>query len=267
MTRALRKDRFRCFEFKRYAMLLILLVAPSTTIADWPYHGQWGNFRVHADLPLATVSPMFEDLLTLSREVQQRLHVGPSTEMIDVYLFAQRETYRQYMRYYFPTVGFREAMFVKSNSPGNVFAYAGQQLEVDLRHECTHAILHSMLPMVPWWLDEGLAVYFELPAAQRAFDNPYLASVRRQAMMRITPSLTRLESLEDLSQMGVREYREAWAWVHFLLHGPEAARRTLLEYFDDLAHHRPPTPISKRLQQAMPEAPRQMASHFRSWRR
>jgi hypothetical protein len=43
-----------------------------------------------------------------------------------------------------------------------VFAYRGEDFETDLRHECTHALLNAALPVVPLWLDEGLAEYFEV---------------------------------------------------------------------------------------------------------
>ena len=235
--------------------------------AQWPNRMQIARFQVHADFPLQPLRPLFEELAALQLEIQRRLHIGPSVESIDVYLFARRDNYAQYMRYYFPGVGVREAMFVKSNSPGNVFAYAGPNLAVDLRHECTHAILHSTLPMVPLWLDEGLAEYYEVAATQRAFDNPHAASVRRNATIRMTPSIERLESLRELSQMGPKEYRDAWAWVHFMLHGAEPAQLALLQYFDDVELHRPPGVLSERLQRQLGNPEKAMASHFRSWKR
>jgi hypothetical protein len=257
----------RCLAPPPLLSLLMLAFACSPAAAQWPHRMQTGSFNIHADFPLAQLHPLFTELATLQAEIQRRLHVGPSVEPIDVYLFASRDNYRQYMRYYFPGVGIREAMFVKSNSPGNVFTHAGPNLQVDLRHECTHAILHSMLPMVPLWLDEGLAEYFEVPAEQRAFDNPYLATVRRNALIRLAPSMRRLESLGDLSEMGPKEYRDAWAWVHFMMHGPEPAQIALLEYFDDLENHRPPTVLSERLEQNLNDPPREFVSHFRKWKR
>jgi hypothetical protein len=247
--------------------MLVLAIMCHRAEGQWPQRMKIGSFNIHADFPLGQLRPLFAELDAMQEEIQRCLHVGPSVERIDVYLFGARDNYRQYMRYYFPGVGIREAMFVKSNSPGNVFAYAGPNLQIDLRHECTHAILHSMLPMVPLWLDEGLAEYFEVPAAQRAFDNPYLATVRRNALVRLIPSMQRLESLGDLSEMGPKEYRDAWAWVHFMIHGPEQARLALLEYFDDVEHHRPPAALSERLQRNLGDPSREFVSHFRKWKR
>ncbi len=251
--------------------MAVLLIAgcfsQSDALAQWPYQMSIGPFRVQADFPIDHLRPLLQEIAALQHEIQQRFHVGTSVENIDVYLFGDRGNYQQYMRYYFPNIGIREAMYVKASGPGNVFACSGRNLHIDLRHECTHAILHAILPMVPLWLDEGLAEYFEVPADQRAFDNPYLSTIRRYAAIRRVPSLAQLESLADLGQMGPKEYRDTWAWAHFLIHGPEPARRALLEYFDDVEHHRPPKPISERLQARFEHPDREFAAHFRRWRR
>ena len=55
---------------------------------------------------------------------------------------------------------------MKGRGPGKVFAYKSKALPVDVRHEGTHGLLHAALPMVPLWLDEGLAEYFEVPGRQ-----------------------------------------------------------------------------------------------------
>ena len=52
-----------------------------------------------------------------------------------------------------------------------------RELAVDLRHETTHAVLHGLLPMVPLWLDEGLAEYFEAPEANRLQRHPHFKAV------------------------------------------------------------------------------------------
>ena len=77
------------------------------------------------------------------------------------------------MNQWYPRVPYRRALFVKSGSRGRVFAYEHEDLAVDVRHESTHALLHASLPMVPLWLDEGLAEYFEVAESQRAFDHPH----------------------------------------------------------------------------------------------
>ena len=191
----------------------------------WHYTTTRESFVFQADFPLDPNQEVVDQLVQLRSELARQLKVQPCQERIDVYLFGDREVYEMYMRRYFPGVIPRRAMFIKANSPGNVFAYISPQFDVDLRHESTHALLHATLPMVPLWLDEGLAEYFELKAELRADDNPYLKLLRRSLRWKRPPSIQELETYTQLEQMGPQEYQDAWAWVHFMLHGPPAANR------------------------------------------
>jgi hypothetical protein len=76
-----------------------------------------------------------------------------------------------------------------------------------------------------------------------------------------------LENLRKLDEMGQREYRDAWAWVHFMLHGPFEARQALVEHLSDLERQVPPVPLSQRLGQHLPNLERQFTEHFRAWSR
>ena len=224
---------------------------------------RYGPFVVHADFDCRPLAPLFGEIVAMQRAMQAQLGVGVAREHIDLYLFARRATYLAYMRRYFPGIVPRQAMFVKSNSPGNVFAHASADFAVDLRHECTHALLHACLPMVPLWLDEGLAEYYELPVSQREHGNPYWKTVKRNLYWRRPTSLTQLESIRQLEQMGADEYRDAWSWVHFMLHGPPEARAALTSYLAEIANHAPPQPLSARLDASLPQAERIYLRHFR----
>ena len=48
------------------------------------------------------------------------------------------------------------------------------------------------------------------------------------------PDLARLESLKSVREMTPRDYRESWAWVHFLLNEPGPGKADLLAYLADL---------------------------------
>ena len=56
-----------------------------------------------------------------------------------------------------------------------------------------------------------------------------------------------LEELTDVNQLGRREYREAWAWVHFCLEGPAEARQELQSYLHDLAQQNATESFGRRL--------------------
>jgi hypothetical protein len=222
-------------------------------------------FVFHSDFPLDRHQSLLGQMTQLQDDVILALGRAPAREPIDVYLFASHQTYRLYIKRYFPGAPERRAMFIKSQSPGNVFAYYNSQLPVDLRHECTHALLHASLPFVPLWLDEGLAEYFEVPPEDRPFNHPHFESIRRHVRWRKPASIAKLERLHDLQQMGQHEYRDAWAWIHFMLHGPSEARGELIRFLDDLERHVPPGRLSERLARRLPDVNKQFIHHFRTW--
>jgi hypothetical protein len=77
-----------------------------------------------------------------------------------------------------------------------------------------------------------------------------------------SPRLERLEALTRVEQMGRDEYREAWAWVHFLLHGPPEAQQELVRYLQELASGPAPGPLSVRLRRRWPDLERRLVEHF-----
>jgi hypothetical protein len=149
---------------------------------------------------------------------------------------------------------------------GIVLAYRSRQFEIDVRHECTHALLHAALPDVPLWLDEGLAEYFELAASKRACDNPYLDNLRWSVRLGKIPRLESLERKRDLSEMRRTEYRDAWAWVHFMLVGSKEAHTELVDFLEDIRTGTPSGSFSERLERRLPEPHRHLAAHLLRWK-
>ena len=231
----------------------------------WADYRASGPFQCRADFPLTPYEDLFGELADLQQELTRTLGVAPAREPVEVYLFRDRATHQAFMQQWYPRIPYRRALFVKSGSRGRVFAYEHEELDVDVRHESTHALLHASLPMVPLWLDEGLAEYFELPQADRAFHHPHLSTLRWNLRLGILPSLATLEQREDLSEMGGLEYRFSWAWVHFMLHGPTPAHRALVQFLRDISLRRPPGLLSERLTHSLSEADRQLVQHFKHW--
>ena len=234
-----------------------------TARPEWPSTARLGDFSIHADFPLRRYDRLIRELPTLRSDIVENLNLEDEHESIDIYPFSSARGYRAYMARYFPEISPRRAMFVKANSPGNVFAYISSELDVDLRHESTHATLHSVLPMVPLWLDEGLAEYFEVGNSARVFGHSHLQALRRNGLRQNAPSLARLERLAKLEQMGPSEYREAWAWVHFMLHGSPIARSELRQFLHDI--QAPPGKLSSRLASQVPNLDAEFVAHFRHW--
>ena len=156
--------------------LLVWLAAhsPSTDAAAGPNQLTAGRLTVRADFSLDGYAARVREIADLDRELHRTLGIPGSRQPIDIQVFGSKQAYAEHLRRHLPKVPYRRALYVQQADRGSVLVYRHPDLATDLRHECTHAILHTSLPSVPLWLDEGLAEYFELPADQRAFDNPHL---------------------------------------------------------------------------------------------
>ena len=106
-----------------------------------------------------------------------------------------------------------------------------------------------------------------MPPHKRAHGNQYLVPLKWSARRGDVPSLADLEKLTEMQQMDLREYRHAWAWVHFMLHGSAAAREELLAFLGDLAQDKPPGRLSQRLADRIDNPYDAAAAHFRNWSR
>lgn len=240
---------------------------PCLAAPHWIDHRAHGAFQVQATFPLGRFTPLFQELSALEVELQRTLAVPPTRQRVDVYLLENQQSHKELLGGLYPRVPYRRALYVQRAGRGSVYAYRHAELAIDLRHECTHALLHANLPMVPLWLDEGLAEYFEMSAAERSFGHPHAAKLRWNLRLGMVRSVKSLESCRDLSDMGAVEYRFAWAWVHFMLHGPLPAHRALVHYLGDIRQGNPPGKLSERLYEAVPNLQKQYARHFKNWRR
>lgn len=253
----------------RAAVLAVSLIPAVARGADdgWTDTRVAKPFVCRANFRLGSLERLVEELAELQNDLVRYLGIRPSSETIELYLFQDESSYRAYISRYLPQVPYRRALYVKIGEHGMVFAFQSREFAVDLRHECTHALLHASLPMVPLWLDEGLAEYFEVSAVDRPFGNPHLTSIRWLAPFGLNSRLESLEKKTDLNQMGSAEYRSAWAWVHFMLQGPYPAHDELVRYLGDIQNQAPPGLLSQRLHQRIPELERAFAAHFQSWKR
>jgi hypothetical protein len=243
--------------------------ASSADYVKWTDARQIGPFNIQATFPLAKYEKLFNELPDLQRELVRTLGIRPASTPIYVYLFSDEEQYRAYVQRHFPQVPYRPALFVLENGQPGVYTFEKIDLDIDLRHECTHAMLHASLPVVPLWLDEGIAKYFEVPAAQRAFDHPYFDDPKWKWTLRLgmVRSIESLEQRDDLVEMDAADYRYSWAWVHFMMHGPEAAHQVLVNYLACHEQSTPPGKFSVHLAEAVPNASDKLIRHFKHWQK
>lgn len=250
------------------AFAVILTFSYQSALGQWAETRQIGIFQLRSEFRLGDEAgqQLLNEMARLQADIEEMLNLKAGSRPVEVNLFRTKLSYMSYLRPRVPEGVFRPALFVRGDDMGRVYVYRRWGFEQDVRHECTHAVLHNALPYVPLWLDEGLAEYFEVPSEQRASGNPHLSDLKRRILFGWRPNLKRLETLGSLTEMGAGEYRESWAWAHFLLHGPPEARQVLSDYLHDIEHGKLAGKLSDRLVIHVTDADKQLLSHIRHWR-
>jgi hypothetical protein len=213
-----------------------------------------GQFVFLSDFEIPRSQPIFKEIGSLREQVQKELQLPPaSSALIFVYIFEDRDHFENFMKAKYPELPRRRAFFVaQPRRLGGaedllVYTYWGDRIQQDLRHELTHALLHSVLKDVPLWLDEGLAEYFEVPAGWKGVNYQHVEQLLRGPEGAVKLDLERLEPLTKLHQMTPGEYREAWAWVHWMLRGNPQARKEVIAYLHELRTNPTPGALLPRL--------------------
>ena len=234
--------------------------------------GQY-SFRVApyvflSDFEIRKDQPLFVELAQLRDQVYKELLLPAGTAVVQVYLFENKETYTAYMNVRHKDLPPRRAFFIAqprglSGEDLIVYTYWSDRIRQDLRHELTHALLHSVIHEVPLWLDEGLAEYFELPPEKKCVNADHVDLLRRGiASGAYKPNLARLEGLKQVDEMNPAEYREAWAWVHLLLHSDPEAKTALLSYLQQLRGTRAPGALAEKIDRVFADANKTLTDHL-----
>jgi hypothetical protein len=226
------------------------------------------QFVFLADFNLDTNSILFHELAELPEQIHRDLDLPLTDRLIRIYLFEDRQRYEQYMQAKYPNLPKRRAFFVaQPHAVGGaeellVYTFWGEKIRGDLRHELTHAILHSVLKDVPLWLDEGLAEYYEVVPQNQGLNQQHLEQLRGVGGEAFEPDLARLEQLSQVQQMSPAEYREAWAWVHLMMHDNLEARAALTAYLRQLRSTPNPGPLKPKLVEIFPNLESAFDAHL-----
>ena len=211
----------RCF------CLILLLAAVAGCTVAWTNRAvlpeRFSAIRqpiaIHSDVEIPGSDGLLDELAAEQRELCRRLGLPALREQVDVYVFDGEDKLRKFMQTSHPTFPDRRAFFVETETELAIYVQGGERLATDLRHEMTHAYLHSaMANLLPLWLDEGLAKYFEIPPGQHGLNRQYVQQIA-DAMQQGAwhPNLRRLEQLDPTGDMSQADYVESWAWVHYPL--------------------------------------------------
>lgn len=235
-----------------------------STLVPTRYQNAVGPYTIYTNFPLRSDSAPIQHLKALESQIQEKLslHRDPNAEPIEVYILDSKASFSHFLKVYYPELPPRRAFFFAQGERRVVYTFQGGKLDEDLRHEATHALLNTSVRSVPLWLDEGLAEYFEVPRAQQGLNPEHISLLEQDLSGGWTPDLARLERIQDLRQMTPRDYREAWAWVHFLLNGAPAQRSILLAYLHDLEQTEEPSTLASRLESLGDDPNRLMRGHL-----
>ncbi len=211
-----------------------------------------GPYLVCTNARLDPEAPVIRQLQALETQVGETLglRVDVGDHPIEIYILDDRKAFEHFLTFYYPDLPHRRAFFLANGTQRVVYTSFGDRLEEDIRHEATHALLNVALGDIPLWLDEGLAEYFEGPADRKGVNREHLDRLPGDLAGGWAPDLARLETLKSVRQMTRRDYRESWAWVHFLLEDTRAHKAALLAYLGDLRATPDAPPLSRRLEES-----------------
>ncbi len=234
------------------AITSMVAALPAQTESAWPFQKRVDTFHFHSDRPIDSLSEIETEFADLSKQIRHRLGIENAKELVHVVVIDSEEHFRKYVRHYFPKAPERRALFVKDRGPGILFAYRNPEMLVDLRHECTHAIVQAVLPEIPLWLDEGIAEYFETPLSVSTTHPAHQASMVWHTRLGYVPNLQKLEQIRDVAAMTANDYRDAWSWVEFLLGESEESAATLYDFLKDVELKRTTGFLSHRMERTLP---------------
>jgi hypothetical protein len=224
-----------------------------------------GQLVLHADFSLPAGHRMVAELTGERQLICDRLGIPAGKEPIHVFLFAEEQSYRDHVAREFPNFPERRAIFVETDVQLAVYAHWSDRVAEDLRHEVAHGYLHSSVPNLPLWLDEGLAEYFEVGRGRRGLNLPHVELLAgKLAVGAWRPNLARLEQLTLAGEMTQLDYAESWLWIHYLLESPDAPQGAVSKYLNALRQDRLPTPLSERLDGGVISRDGALLAHLKS---
>ena len=218
---------------------------------------------IHSEFHVPRRHRLLDELVARRSDISRLLGLPTSDEPIHIYLFDNESHFRSFVRRRHPTFPDRRALFVKDDTSLRVYAYWGARIAEDLRHEVTHGYLHSVVPNLPLWLDEGTAEYFEVPRGKKGFNSPHiylLANKLRRGEW--TPDLRRLENMQQAQSMTQLDYAESWLWVHFLLDDNPQTRQLFQRYFLELYESANAEPMWPKIDELIPDIDARVVDHL-----
>ncbi len=234
---------------------------------DWVDYRVIGPLEIRSEFRLDQSLNVIREVAKLRTDIEDTLKLKIGHAPVKLHFFSSQRSYARYLADRVPEGARTKALYVKGPDVARVYAYKNSAFDVDVRHESTHAILHSSLAFLPLWLDEGLAEYFEVEPRLRVAGNKHLSGLRWAIRFGWKPKLANLERKDELSDLGTKDYRDSWAIVHFLLHESIQSKAALTSYLQHIQNGQVPGPMSQWIAKRVPNAERRIVHHLKTWGR
>jgi hypothetical protein len=208
---------------------------------------------------------LIENLVGMRYQITNVLDLPTSDEPIHVYMFENEKRFKSYLGKQLSYLPDRRAFFIKNDTRLTVFAFWGDRVAEDLRHEVTHGYLHSVIPAIPLWIDEGLAEYFEAPQDDLPVNQPHirlLAQAYRSGSWR--PDLARLENVSANANLTQMEYAEAWLWIHFLLNKDADTHKLICDTLSQLKDFGHAAQLTPQVEALIPNSKQALLGHLKA---
>ncbi len=217
----------------------------------------------HSDFYIPSKHRLIDELVVKRVDIADQLKIPLSDEPINFFVFKNEADYRRYLSEKHPEFPDRRAFFVKTDTTMRIYAFWGEQIGEDLRHEVTHGYLHSVIPNLDLWLDEGIAEYYEVARGNKGINKEHVyllnESFRRGDW---EPNLESLELITDPAALSQLSYAESWLWIHFLL-AQEERRKVLQDQLARLRMSAESEPLSKFIDKSIAEKNAKLVEHLK----
>ena len=134
----------------------------------------------------------------------------------------------------------------------------------DLRHEVTHGYLHSVVPNVALWMDEGFAEFFEVPRGSGGVNlqHVYLLS-NRYRHSEWLPNLQRSEAINSPADLTQADYAESWLWLTTFWKKTKPLGKLVQDHLARLRLSGSDEPLSEQIKRLLPDAEIHLVDHLR----
>ena len=227
----------------------------------WTIEEKRGTVEVFAEFDPG-MRDLWKNIADVTRELRELVGVEPSGGSIQIILFRDQASYLRYLASSIPQSRQRKAIFYQNGDLFQIYTFRHAQLLTDLRHEYTHALLHQSLPYVPLWVDEGLAEFLEERPADRE-KSSRLSAMRWKCRTGWKPSLTTLEKIPSAAAMSGDNYRDSWAYVHYLLMDSDRSQNEFREFLQAISAGEAPGAFSEWTASRKSEVANRIGSYFR----